>query len=74
MDDIALLRHASAEFERRLAAVTPDQLMQPTPCAEWEGRLSRSSGAAPHRFRGEGSRSASALTGNVPGARPPLLT
>jgi uncharacterized protein (TIGR03083 family) len=35
MDDIALFRRASAEFERRLAAITPDQLLQPTPCEEW---------------------------------------
>ena len=38
MDDIALLRHASAEFEHRVAAITPDQLLQPTPCEEWTVR------------------------------------
>ena len=38
MDEIALLRHAGAEFERRLAAITPDQLLQPTPCEEWTVR------------------------------------
>ena len=38
MDDIALLRHASAQFERRLAAITSDQLLQPTPCEEWTVR------------------------------------
>jgi uncharacterized protein (TIGR03086 family) len=30
-----LLRHAGVEFARRLAAVTPGQLSQPTPCEEW---------------------------------------
>jgi uncharacterized protein (TIGR03086 family) len=34
-DPNSLLRHAGAEFERRLAAVTPAQLSQPTPCEEW---------------------------------------
>ncbi len=40
MDDIALLRHAGAEFERRLAAITPDQLLQPATCEEWTVRAS----------------------------------
>jgi uncharacterized protein (TIGR03086 family) len=35
VDDIALFRHASAEFEGRLVTVTRDQLLQPTPCEEW---------------------------------------
>jgi uncharacterized protein (TIGR03086 family) len=38
MDDIALLRRASAEFKRRIAAIRPDQLLQPTPCDEWTVR------------------------------------
>jgi len=38
MDDISLLCHAGAEFGRRLAAITPDQLTQPTPCEEWTVR------------------------------------
>ena len=38
MDDIAVLRHAGAEFEHRVAAITPDQLLQPTPCEEWTVR------------------------------------
>jgi uncharacterized protein (TIGR03086 family) len=38
MDDISLLRHAGAEFERRLLATTPDQLLQATPCDEWTVR------------------------------------
>ena len=35
MDENALLARAGAEFERRLATVSPDQLPHPTPCAEW---------------------------------------
>jgi uncharacterized protein (TIGR03086 family) len=38
MDDIGLLRLASAEFERRLATITPDQLLLPTPCEDWTVR------------------------------------
>ena len=38
MDEMALLRRAGSEFERRLAGVTPDQLSRPTPCAEWTVR------------------------------------
>jgi uncharacterized protein (TIGR03086 family) len=38
MNENALLRRAGAEFERRLAAVSPDQLRQPSPCAEWTVR------------------------------------
>jgi uncharacterized protein (TIGR03086 family) len=38
MDDFALLRRASAEFERRLAAVTPAQLLQSSPCEDWTVR------------------------------------
>ena len=38
MDEIALLSRAGAEFERRLGAVTPDQLLQPSPCEEWTVR------------------------------------
>jgi len=37
-DEIALLRRAGSEFERRLAAVRVDQLLQPTPCEEWTVR------------------------------------
>ena len=35
---MALLRRAGSEFERRLADVTPDQLLRSTPCAEWTVR------------------------------------
>ena len=38
MDEIALLSRAGAEFERRLGAVTPGQLLQPSPCEEWTVR------------------------------------
>jgi uncharacterized protein (TIGR03086 family) len=38
MDEISLLRHASAEFGRRLADIAPDQLTQSTPCEEWTVR------------------------------------
>jgi hypothetical protein len=38
MDEMALLRRAGSELERRLADVTPDQLSRPTPCAEWTVR------------------------------------
>jgi uncharacterized protein (TIGR03086 family) len=38
MNQIALLRHAGAEFERRLFAVTSDHLLQVTPCDEWTVR------------------------------------
>ena len=38
MDEMALLRRAGCEFERRLADVTPDQLSLPTPCAAWTVR------------------------------------
>jgi uncharacterized protein (TIGR03086 family) len=36
--EISLLRRAGAGFERRLAAVRPDQLMRPSPCDEWTVR------------------------------------
>ncbi len=35
MNDKALLHRAGAEFERRLVAVSPNQMQQPSPCAEW---------------------------------------
>jgi uncharacterized protein (TIGR03086 family) len=38
MDEISLLRHAGAEFGRRLADIAPDQLTQSTPCEEWTVR------------------------------------
>jgi uncharacterized protein (TIGR03086 family) len=38
MNKNALLRRAGADFERRLAAVSPDQMRQPTPCEEWTVR------------------------------------
>ncbi len=38
MDEIALLARAGAEFERRLAAVTLGQLLEPSPCEEWTVR------------------------------------
>lgn len=38
MNEMALLRRAGAEFERRLAAITPNQLLQPTPCDQWTVR------------------------------------
>jgi len=38
MGDLALLARADAEFERRLAGVTPDQLGRPSPCSEWTAR------------------------------------
>jgi Mycothiol maleylpyruvate isomerase N-terminal domain len=38
MDDISLLRHAGAAIGRRFAAITTDQLAQPTPCEEWSVR------------------------------------
>jgi uncharacterized protein (TIGR03086 family) len=38
MDEMALLRRAGSEFERRLTSVTPNQLSRPTPCAKWTVR------------------------------------
>jgi uncharacterized protein (TIGR03086 family) len=38
MDERSLLRHAGAEFGRRLVDITPDQLTQPTSCEEWTVR------------------------------------
>jgi uncharacterized protein (TIGR03086 family) len=38
MNANTLLHRAGAEFERRLAAVTPDQMRQPSPCEEWTVR------------------------------------
>ena len=38
MDEIALLFRAGAEFDRRLGAVTPGQLLQPSPCEGWTVR------------------------------------
>ena len=38
MDQLALLPHADVEFERRLAAITPNQLQGSSPCEEWTGR------------------------------------
>ena len=38
MDEMALLRRAGSEFERRLTSVTPDQLSRPSPCEEWTVR------------------------------------
>ena len=38
VDEIALLRRAGCEFQRRLAAITSYQLLQPTPCKEWTVR------------------------------------
>jgi uncharacterized protein (TIGR03086 family) len=38
MDEMPLLHRAGAEFGRRLAGVTSDQLQQPSPCEEWSVR------------------------------------
>jgi uncharacterized protein (TIGR03086 family) len=38
MDPLAQLRQATAVFDQRLAAVTPDQWGSPTPCTEWTVR------------------------------------
>jgi uncharacterized protein (TIGR03086 family) len=38
MDEMALLRRAGSDFERRLAGVTPGQLSRPSPCEQWTVR------------------------------------
>jgi uncharacterized protein (TIGR03086 family) len=38
LKEMALLRRACSEFERRLSRVTPDQLPRPSPCEEWTVR------------------------------------
>ncbi len=38
IDEMALLRRAGSEFERRLTGVRPNQLSRPSPCEEWTVR------------------------------------